>query len=66
MTLRTIGDTGAPASVAALLRDPSVSFALKRVLRTWQGRDVLDAAADARLLADVLEHRAREAVSWIR
>ena len=51
-------------SVADLLIDPAVSFALKDVLRTWENRDPADAARDARLLAEVLERRADEAVSW--
>lgn len=55
-----------PSTVADLLIDPAVSFALKDVLRTWEVRDPVDAARDARLLAEVLERRADEAVSWIR
>ena len=50
--------------MADLLIDPAVSFALKDVLRTWEVRDPVDAARDARLLAEVLERRADEAVSW--
>ncbi|QSF54860.1 hypothetical protein [Brevundimonas fontaquae] len=53
-------------TVADLLIDPAVSFALKDILRTWEIRDPVDAARDARLLAEVLERRADEAVSWIR
>lgn len=55
-----------PPTVADLLLDPAVSFALKDVLRTWEMRDPVDAARDARLLADLLERRAVEAVSWGR
>lgn len=51
-------------TVADLLIDPAVSFALKDVLKTWEVRDPVDAARDARLLAEVLERRADEAVSW--
>lgn len=51
-------------SLADLLIDPAVSFALKDVLRLWEVRDPVDAARDARLLAEVLERRADEAVSW--
>lgn len=50
--------------VADLLVDPAVSFALKDVLRAWEVRDPIDAARDASLLADLLERRADEAVSW--
>ncbi len=53
-------------TVADLLIDPAVSFAVKDVLRTWEIRDPVDAARDARLLAEVLGRRADEAVSWIR
>ena len=53
-----------PPTVADLLADPAVSFALKAVLRAWEVRDPVDAARDARILADLLERRADEAVSW--
>lgn len=53
-------------TVADLLMDPAVSFALKSVILTWEMRDVVDAAADARLLAEVFERRAQEALSWTR
>lgn len=53
-------------TVADLLMDPGVSFALKAVILTWEGRDVVDAAMDARLLAEVFTRRADEAVSWSR
>lgn len=53
-----------PLTVKDLLDDPTVSFALKDLLLLWVGRDPVDAARDARLLAQVLEHRADEAVSW--
>jgi len=51
-------------TVADLLMDPAVSFAFKHVLRAWEIRDPVDAARDARLLADILTRRADEAVSW--
>lgn len=51
-------------TVADLLTDPAVSYALKAVLLGWEVRDPVDAARDARLLAEVLERRADEAVSW--
>jgi len=50
--------------VADLLTDPAVSYALKEVLLVWEVRDPVDAARDARLLAEVLERRADETVSW--
>ncbi len=53
-------------TVADLLVDPGVSFALKDVLLIWETRDPVDAARDARLLAEVLDRRADEAVSWAR
>jgi len=53
-----------PSTVADLLVDPAVSFALKDVLLAWEVRDPVDAARDARLLADLLERRADEALSW--
>lgn len=53
-----------PPTVVDLLIDPSVSFALKDVILVWERRDPVDAARDARLLAQVLERRADEAVSW--
>ena len=60
--------TAAPArpTVAELLVDPSVSFALKAVIRSWASRDVVDAAADAGLLAEVFQRRADEVLSWTR
>jgi len=54
-----------PWTIDDLLVDPAVSFALKAVLKLWEERDPMDAARDARLLAEVLERRADEAVSWI-
>lgn len=51
-------------TMADLLVDPAASFALKAVLRAWAVRDPVDAAHDARILADLLERRADEAVSW--
>ncbi|MDQ1155187.1 hypothetical protein [Brevundimonas sp. SORGH_AS_0993] len=52
-------------TVADLLANPTVSFALKAVILAWEQRDPVDAARDAHLLADVFAHRADEAVSWI-
>lgn len=51
-------------TVADLLNDPAVSHAMKTVLLVWELRDPVDAARDARLLAEVLERRADEAASW--
>lgn len=51
-------------TVADLLNDPAVSHAVKSVLLVWEARDPVDAARDARLMAEVLERRADEAVSW--
>jgi len=51
-------------TVADLLANPTVSFALKTVILTWEQRDPVDAANDARLLADLFVRRADEAVSW--
>jgi len=58
-----VSDRSMP-TVADLLVDAAVSFALKDVLRAWEMRDPVDAALDARILADLLERRADEAVSW--
>lgn len=58
------GRVGQIPTVADLLTDPAVSYALKEVLLVWEVRDPVDAARDARLLAEVLERRADEAVSW--
>ena len=41
----------------ALLADPSVSFWLKNAILVSRHRDLLDAAQDARALADLLEQR---------
>lgn len=62
----TMNDRAAGGDMADLLLDPSVSAHLKAVILTWAGRDVVDAAADARMLADMFERRADEALSWIR
>lgn len=59
-------DAGWKPTVADLLTDPTVSFALKDVLRVWDVRDPVDAARDARLLAEVFERRTDEEVSWAR
>lgn len=59
-----LGSTGAISdprpSIQALLADPKVSWPLKAVLRTWSGRDPLEAACDAGLLALALERVADE------
>ena len=60
---RPVSDRSLP-TVADLLVDPAVSFVLKDVLKAWEKRDPVDAARDARILADLLERRADEAVSW--
>lgn len=41
-----------------LLDDPAVSYPLKAVLLVWRGRDPVDAARDAALLAAVMGDRA--------
>lgn len=41
-----------------LLGDPAVSYPLKAVLLVWRGRDPIDAARDAELLAAVMGERA--------
>ncbi|QBX37879.1 hypothetical protein E4M02_07205 [Brevundimonas sp. S30B] len=48
---------GADRSIPNVLADPAASFALKTVLIEWRDRDVVDAAADARTLCDLLEAR---------
>ena len=52
-------------TVAVLRSDSAVSFALKSVILSGEHRDPVDAARDARVLAEVFERRADEAVSWI-
>ncbi|MDP3747822.1 MAG: hypothetical protein Q8Q88_12325 [Phenylobacterium sp.] len=52
-------------SVSALLADPAVRTPLKAVLRSWVGRDPVDAAEDAGLLALALERIADEACGRI-
>lgn len=47
-------------TIPALLADPSVRNSLKAVLRAWVGRDPVDAAEDAGLLALALERLADE------
>lgn len=47
-------------SIPALLADPTVRGPLKSVLRSWLGRDPVDAAEDAGLLALALERVADE------
>jgi len=51
--------SGAP-SLDGFLTDPAASFALKSVLLLWLSRDCVDAARDARVLAQLLEGRAAE------
>lgn len=41
-----------------LLDDPAVSYPLRAVLLVWLGRDPVDAAQDAAVLAGVMEDRA--------
>jgi hypothetical protein len=41
-------------TLAEVLADPGVSFALKAVLLAWSDRDVVDAANDAEVLSAVL------------
>lgn len=60
---RPASDLRSP-TVADLLVDPAARFALKDVIRAWEARDPVDAARDARVLADLLERRADEAVAW--
>ncbi len=38
-----------------ILDDPSASEALKKVLRDWQGRDIVDAANDAAVLQSICQ-----------
>jgi len=45
-------------SMDDLLEDPAVSYPLKAVLLVWWGRDPVDAARDAALLASVMGERA--------
>ncbi|MCK5908514.1 MAG: hypothetical protein KAG62_01045 [Caulobacter sp.] len=47
-------------TVGTLLDDPAVRAPLKAVLRGWRGRDPVDAAEDAGLLALALERAADE------
>lgn len=42
---------------AALLADPSTSYWLKDALRAAEGRDLLDALADAETLVEVLSEQ---------
>ena len=50
------------ATFQAVLDDPTVSYALKAVLTAWRDRDWLDAAGDARLLAQVFDAEAERAL----
>ncbi len=45
-----------------LLDDPAVSYPLKAVLLVWLGRDPVDAANDAAILAAVMDDRAAGAL----
>lgn len=38
-----------------ILDDPSASEALKKVLKDWQGRDIVDAANDAAVLQSICQ-----------
>lgn len=48
------------STIPTLLADPCVRTPLKAVLRSWLGRDPVDAAEDAGLLALALERLADE------
>lgn len=48
-----------PTAIAVLMSDPSASFWVKTALKTALERDPVDAANDARMLADLLEQRAQ-------
>lgn len=52
---------GVPA-IDRVLADPAASLPLKSVVRLWLTRDFVDAARDARVLAQLLEARAVELV----
>lgn len=58
MADRLIRDGSAPSTIAALLADPTASFAVKAVARRWATRDCVDAAIDARALCTVFESAA--------
>jgi hypothetical protein len=45
--------------IEEVLRDPSASFWLKAALRSALGRDPVDAANDAEVLARLLDRRCR-------
>lgn len=45
-----------------LLDDPTISYPLKAVLLVWLGRDPVDAARDAALLAAFMDQRATVAL----
>lgn len=52
------GDRKRPRpSMDNLLDDPAVSCPLRAVLIVWRGRDPVDAARDAALLAKVMDDR---------
>ena len=46
-------------TIEEVLRDPSASFWLKGALRSALGRDPVDAANDAEVLARLLDRRCR-------
>jgi hypothetical protein len=46
-------------TIEEVLRDPSASFWLKAALRSALGRDPVDAANDAEVLARLLDRRCR-------
>ncbi len=52
------------ATVAYLPGDPWVTASLTDVVISREGRGSVEAAVDARLLAEKFERRADEAVSW--
>jgi hypothetical protein len=58
------GRASETSTVADLLRDPAASHGLKDVLPIREIGDPVDAARNARLLAEAPELRADEAASW--
>lgn len=47
------------------MADPSVSSSLKAVLRSWAGRDPVEAARDAELLAAAFVRRADDLLAEV-
>jgi hypothetical protein len=47
-------------NISFVLSDPAASFWLKDALRSALGRDPVDAANDAEVLAELLEERCQE------